>query len=128
MTAYNTEDAFDLQDMIRDADAEQETLRDRAELRNPELRYDRLGEERETEIDREVGLLRLQCTDLQRAEDYVANYIADTYRFGAQVVRLAALYQEDTATLGLLVSNIVRNRWREDAAFMVDERLAKERS
>lgn len=105
---------------------EQETLRDRLERRHPELRYDRLEDERDVEIDREIGLLRMQCTDLPRAADYVAHYIADTSRFGAQIVRLVALYQEDTATLGMLVSNIVRNRWREDAAHIVDERLSKE--
>lgn len=117
MSAYDMNDPMDVADLRRD----------REERRNPELCYERLGEEREVEIDREVGLLRLQCTDLDRAEDYVANYIADTYRFGAQIVRLAALYQEDTATLGLLVSNIIKNRWREDATFMVDERLSKEK-
>lgn len=96
---------------------------DREQWTNPDRYEARKDRERQEEIEREIGLLRLQCTDLNRAEDYISEYIADPYRFAAEFLRVVALYIDDHATIGALVSNLARNRWRVDAEHIVDKRL-----
>lgn len=122
MCAYDKNDMMDMQDMIRDRDDEEETMRDRAERRDQELRYYRMDEEREDEIGRETSILLAQCTDIELAEKYVDDHIPNTYRMAAEFFNLAALYHDDTAQLGFLVRNIVNNRLRKSATFIVNER------
>lgn len=97
---------------------------DKEQWTNPEKYEDRKERERQEEIEREIGLLRLQCTDVKLAENYIGE-LADPCRTAAVIFRMAALYQDDTATLGTLVSTFVNNLWRIDAEYIVDKRLAQ---
>lgn len=104
-----------------DEDDVMEARRDEAERWNPELAQDRLDREFMNEVDREIGILQAQCTDIKFAEQYVADYIADPYRFAGEIVRLAALYRDDNVALGGLVACMIRDRWFLDASFIVNK-------
>lgn len=92
---------------------------DRMEPEQPDPRAER---ERQASIEWDIRTTRVLCTDVNLAEKWVCDWIADPTRVTAEIMRLVALYGDDEAELGGLIKRYVENHWRDVATFTTDRK------